>query len=227
MGGIRSAARKRLGVRIAKLLAIDAACALVLGTGLAAFGIRAGSAGALGLKAQSAAAPVLSVDPAVGFAPAAMPTAPTPWNGTNPFKCKIQNAGQGTTVPDPGADPYCVSFDKTNQSVTQLGLVTFLSKEPARVAAAVPKCKYFQEDHWRGSIIQSDGQTVLYSFYGHYFFDKATGDGGVWVKDFTVAGHTFDPRTLPGFPAQYDRDFGPGTGGFITHDDVPADPSCA
>ena len=94
------------------------------------------------------------------------------------------------------------------------------------MAAAVPKCFYYQEDHWRGSLIQSDQQTVVYEFYGHYFFNKATGDGGVWVSGFTVAGKTFDPRTLPGFPPQWDSDFGPGTGGVISHDDVPVDPSC-
>jgi len=151
---------------------------------------------------------------------------PTPWDGVNPFDCTIQDAGQGTTVPDPGADPYCVRFDKTNQNITELGLVDFLSKEPARVAAAVPKCFYYQEDHWRGSLVQSDQQTVVYEFYGHYFFNKATGDGGVWVTGLTVAGRTFDPRTLPGFPPQWDPYFGPGTGGVISHDDVPVDPSC-
>lgn len=159
-------------------------------------------------------------------APARALSAPTPWDGVNPFDCTIQDAGQGTTVPDPGADPYCVRFDKTNQNITELGLVDFLSKEPARVAAAVPKCFYYQEDHWRGSLIQSDQQTVLYEFYGHYFFNKATGDGGVWVSRFTVAGHTFDPRTLPGFPPQWDPYFGPGTGGVISHNDVPVDPNC-
>jgi hypothetical protein len=153
--------------------------------------------------------------------------APTPWDGVNPFACTIQDAGQGTTVPDPGADPYCVRFDKTNQNVTELGLVDFLSKEPARVAAAVPKCFYYQEDHWRGSIVQSDQGTVVYEFFGHYFFNKATGDGGVWVTGFTLAGQTFDPRTLPGFPPQWDPYFGPGTGGVISHNDVPVDPSCA
>jgi len=158
--------------------------------------------------------------------PARALSAPTPWDGVNPFDCTIQDAGQGTTVPDPGADPYCVRFDKTNQNVTQLGLVDFLSKEPARVAAAVPKCFYYQEDHWRESLIQSDQQTVVYEFYGHYFFNKATGDGGVWITGFTIAGQTFDPRTLPGFPPQWDADFGPGTGGVISHDDVPVDPSC-
>jgi len=159
-------------------------------------------------------------------APARALSAPTPWDGVNPFDCTVQDAGQGTTVPDPGADPYCVRFDKTNQNVTQLGLVDFLSKEPARVAAAVPKCFYYQEDHWRGSLIQSDQQTVVYEFYGHYFFNKATGDGGVWVTGLTVAGRTFDPRTLPGFPPQWDAYFGPGTGGVISHNDVPVDPSC-
>ncbi len=152
---------------------------------------------------------------------------PTPWDGTNPFNCTIQDAGLGTKVPDPGADPYCVRFDKTRQNLTQLGIVDFLSKEPARTAAAVGKCFYFQEDHWRGSVVQSDPSTLLYEFEGHYFFNKATGDGGVWITGFTLAGQTFDPTSLPGFPPGYGRYFGPGTGGVITHDDIPVDPQCA
>jgi len=152
---------------------------------------------------------------------------PTPWNGSNPYRCKIQNAGFGTRVPHPNADPYCVRFDKTRQNITQLGILDFLEKEPARTAAAVPKCFYFQEDHWRGSVVQSDGQTVLWEWVGHYFFNKATGDGGAWVKGFSLNGHTFDPTTLPGFPSQYKSDFGPGTGGVITHDSVAVDQKCA
>jgi hypothetical protein len=151
---------------------------------------------------------------------------PTPWDGTNPFNCVVQNAGTGTKVPDPGADPYCVSFDKTNQNITQLGLLTFALNEPARTAAAVPKCFYFQEDHWRGSLIQSDGSTELYEFIGHYFFNEATGDGGVWITDFNIAHQTFDPTQIPGFPTQDGQYFGPGTGGVITHDDVPVNPVC-
>jgi hypothetical protein len=162
----------------------------------------------------------------LGAAPARALAPPAPWDGTNPFNCTVQDAGQGTAVPDPGADPYCVRFDKTNQNLTELGLVQFLSLEPARTAAAAPKCFYYQEDHWRGSIVQSDPSTALYEFVGHYFFNKATGDGGVWVTGFTVAGQTFDPTSLPGFPPGYGQYFGPGTGGFITHDDVPADPTC-
>lgn len=153
-------------------------------------------------------------------------SSPTPWDGKNPFVCKIQDAGRGTKVPDPGADPYCVNFDKTNQNVSQLGLVKFLSLEPARTQAAAGKCFYYQQDHWRGSVIQSKAQTKTYEFYGHYFFNKATGDGGVWVTDFNLNGRTFDPASLPGFPPQYGQYFGPGTGGFITHNAVPVDPVC-
>lgn len=166
------------------------------------------------------ASALLTAGSAQGLAP------PTPWDGTNPFNCTVQNAGLGTVVPDPGADPYCVRFDKTHQNITSLGIVDFLLKEPARTAAAVPKCFYYQEDHWRGSINQSD-PTPIYEFTGHYFFNKATGDGGVWVTGFSVAGQTFDPTSLPGFPPGYGRYFGPGTGGVITHNDIPADPRCA
>jgi hypothetical protein len=179
-------------------------------------------------KAMAAALATTIVLAILQIGPSASALAPpTPWDGVNPFRCTIQDAGQGTKVPDPGADPYCVHFDKTNQNVTQLGLVTFLTKEPARVQSAFTKCFYFQEDHWRGSLIQSDQQTVIYEFIGHYFFNKATGDGGVWVTGLTIAGQTFDPRTLPGFPPQYDQYYGPGRGGLISHNAVPVDPSCA
>jgi hypothetical protein len=162
----------------------------------------------------------------VAAVPAWAGTPPTPWDGTNPFHCVLQDAGLGTKVPDPGADPYCVFFDKTHQNISQGGIVDFVSKEPARTAAASPKCFYFQEDHWRSSVVQSNQQTEVYEWVGHYFFNKATGDGGVWIEGFNVNGHTFDPTQVPGFPPQDGQYFGPGTGGFITHDEVPVDPAC-
>ncbi|HEX2084236.1 MAG TPA: hypothetical protein VHF89_01015, partial [Solirubrobacteraceae bacterium] len=73
---------------------------------------------------------------------------PRPWDGTNPFDCELQWAGFEATGPDPEADPYCVEFDKRRQNVTQLGIVEFFSKEPARVNAAGDKCFYYQHDHW-------------------------------------------------------------------------------
>ncbi len=159
-------------------------------------------------------------------APAYASSSPSPWDGTNPFKCVLQNAGFGPTGPDPNADPYCVYFDKTHQNISQGGIVDFVSKEPARTAAAAPKCFYFQEDHWRSSVVQSNAQTEIYEWVGHYFYNKATGDGGVWVEGFNINGQTFDPSSVPGFPPQYGQYFGPGTGGFITHNDVPVDPAC-
>jgi hypothetical protein len=153
-------------------------------------------------------------------------TAPSPWDGANPFQCVVQNVGFGTDFPRPKDDPFCVEFDKTHQNVTQLGVVDFLSREPARVAAASDKCWYHQSDHWRGSIVQNDPTTKTYEWDGSYFFDKATGDGGVYVRNFNFNGQTFDPRDLPGFPHQYDSFYGPGTGGLISHNSVQTDPRC-
>lgn len=158
--------------------------------------------------------------------PAAASAPPSGWNGENPFSCTIQNAGFGTAVPHPEADPYCVEFDKRRQNATELGVADFLSKEPARVASASNKCFYFQTDHWRGSVVQGDPRTKTYEFDGHYFFDKARGEGGVWVTNFSFNGKTQDPSAIPGLPADQARYFGPGTGGFITHDQVEADPAC-
>src|SRR3954454_1211203 len=167
---------------------------------------------------------VLALAPAAAAEAASSP--PTGWDGTNPFTCTLQNAGFGTDVPDPGADPYCVEFDKRRQNVTQLGVVDFLSHEPARVAAAVPKCFYFQSDHWRGSVVQDDGSTRTYEWDGHYYFDKAKGEGGVWVTNFSLNGQTQDPSSIPGMPQDFARYFGPGTGGVITRNNVEGDPSC-
>ena len=152
----------------------------------------------------------------VALLPLATPaTRTTGWGGENPFACELQQAGFEPTAPggDPAADPYCVEFDKRRQNVTGLGLADFLSKEPARLAAAVPKCFYFQSDHWRASVVQDDGATKLYEWDGHYFFDKARGEGGVWVTNFNVNGRTADPGATPGVPPEYAEHLGPGTGG--------------
>ncbi|HEX4625219.1 MAG TPA: hypothetical protein VH231_12245 [Solirubrobacteraceae bacterium] len=138
----------------------------------------------------------------------------------------MQQAGFGATGPDPGADPYCIDFDKRRQNIAELGVVDFLANEPARTAAAVPKCFYFQSDHCRGSGIQDDGSTKTYEWDGHYFFDKARAEGGLYVTNLNLNGHTADPSALPGLPPDWSRSFGPGTGGVITHNDIPADPSC-
>jgi hypothetical protein len=148
------------------------------------------------------------------------------YDGTNPFACTLQQLGGGTDFPDPDADPFCVEYDKRHQNVTQLGVVEFLSKEPARVSAAGPKCFYFQRDHWVGSIVQGNQQTQTYAWDGSYYYDKAKGTGGVFVENFSFNGQSGDPTQLPGFPAQYKPYFSEGRGGVRSDDEVPVDPSC-
>jgi hypothetical protein len=159
-------------------------------------------------------------------APAGAQTGTSGWDGTNPFDCTLQYAGTEAGVPNPEADPYCVEFDKRHQNVTELGVVQFLSLEPARVAAASPKCFYFQHDHWVGSIQQGNPATQTYAWDGSYYFDKARGTGGVYVENFSFNGQTGDPSQLPGFPAEYKPFFGNGRGGVQRSEAVDADPSC-
>ena len=123
-----------------------------------------------------------------------------PYHGENPFQCQTQNTGFGVDYPDPGADPFCVKYNKTNQNVRHVGLVDFLLLEPARVAAAVPKCFYHQHDQWTGWV--THGGQELWNWRGRYFFDKARGMGGVFVTDVRVLGQPYDPRLLPGFPPE-------------------------
>lgn len=164
---------------------------------------------------------VLALAPAAGADPLA------PYDGSNPFRCKVQDVGTGVDFRDPDADPFCVEFDKTNENVTDFGIVDFLLNEPARVAAAVPKCFYHQTDHWTGSI-QQGTDPVLWHWDGSYFFDKARGMGGVHVDNLVVAGFPMDPRLLPGFPPEFSPYFGPGaSGGAFLAETIPADPGCA
>ncbi len=167
-----------------------------------------GKKGMRTLVAIAAAAGTLGA--ATTAAAAAAPIAP--YNGANPFKCKLQKLGTGTEYKNPNADPLCVEFDKTNQNVTDFGIVEFLAAEPARIAPAVPKCFYYQVDHWTGSIEQG-GQPTLWHWDGMYFFDKAKGMGGVHVETLTIGGVPADPALLPGFPAEFSPYFGAGEGG--------------
>src|SRR3954449_9918842 len=152
---------------------------------------------------------------------------PAGWDGTNPFSCTLQQLGMGTEFPQPDADPFCVEFDKRHQNVDQLGVVDFLSNEPARVAAASGKCFYFQSDHWRGTVSESVPESETYAWDGHYYFNKATGAGGVYVENFRVGGQSGDPTALPGFPEEWKQYFSQGRGGVQAVGDVQADPRCA
>jgi hypothetical protein len=185
-----------------------------MGTGkrLTAFAIGAALLWALPAAAQ-AGAPY----------PAGQPYAP--WDGASPFRCTLQNAGTGTTVPDPGADPYCVEFDKTQQNVKELGIFDFLANEPARFAAAGNKCFYYQSDHWTGSIDQG-ASPELWHWDGQYFFDKAWGVGGVNIQSFRIGGQPASPSAYGEVPPEFAPYMDQGGGGSYIIANVPADPTC-
>jgi hypothetical protein len=135
-----------------------------------------------------------------------------PYDGHVPFRCELQKVGTGTDFPDPAADPFCVEFDKTNQNLTDLGILDFALQEPARVAAAVTKCFYFQRDHWTGWIVQG-AEPELYHWDGDYWFDIARGVGGVSVRNLRIGGMPMD--ATPFVPAAYQPFFDPSGGGGV------------
>jgi hypothetical protein len=135
-----------------------------------------------------------------------------PWDGSNPFRCKNQDVGTGTDFPFPNADPFCVEFDKTQQNITDFGIVQFLLNEPARTLAAVTKCFYYQQDHWTGSIVQGQ-PPELWHWDGQYFFDRAKGTGGVAIHNFRLAGEAVDIR--PYVPPAFKPYFYPTGGGGV------------
>jgi hypothetical protein len=162
---------------------------------------------------------------AAALAPAAPAEPIAPYDGHGPFNCQLQDVGTGTAFPHPDADPFCVEYDKTQQNVTDFGIFEFLSKEPARVAAAVPKCFYFQRDHWTGSVVQGT-PPELWHWDGSYFFDKANAGGGANVANFRVAGQAMD--ATPYAPSEFQPYLSAGGGGgALVSGQVPADPSCA
>ena len=176
---------------------------------------------------RSLAAIALAVGALAGAAvPAAAQSGLSGWDGTNPFDCTLQQLGGGVDYPQPDADPFCVEYDKRHQNVTELGVVQFLSLEPARVAAASPKCFYFQHDHWVGSLVQGDASTQTYAWDGSYYFDKARGTGGVYVENFSFNGQSGDPSSLPAFPPEYQPFFDHGRGGVQRSEAFEADPAC-
>jgi hypothetical protein len=164
-----------------------------------------------------------AVAQAAGPYPAGQPYAT--WDGTSPFNCILQDAGTGTTVPDPNADPYCVEFDKTHQNVTDFGIFDFLANEPARFAAAGPKCFYYQSDHWTGSIVQ-DTSPETWHWDGQYFFDKALGVGGVNIQSFRIGGQPASPSAYGEVPPEFAPYMDQGGGGSYFIANEPADPTC-
>lgn len=148
-----------------------------------------------------------------------------PYDGRKPFRCKVQRVGTGVAFPDPGADPFCVRYNKRNQDITTLGVIGFLANEPARLGAAGGKCFYFQRDRWRGSIAP-DGDGEIYHWKGGYFFDLAAGIVSGYAKRVRIAGDGGDGSHMENMPEQWRPYVHESGAGAMVRFDVPADPRC-
>jgi hypothetical protein len=112
------------------------------------------------------------------------PYADPPWAA----ECTFHEFGEGE-APAPGSledDPLCVRYAKEDITVDDGGALAFLAAEPARVLAAVPACRYWQQDRW--SVQVSEGTTAVVAWEGSYWFDRGAGTGGAVLRDFRLAG---------------------------------------
>jgi hypothetical protein len=147
------------------------------------------------------------------------------YDGSNPFLCELQFAGEGTEVPDPDADPFCVEYDKTRQDLTDMSIVEFLGGEPQRLEAASDKCFYYQRDRWRSRAVAGQELTETYSWDGAYFLDRAAGRGGAYAESFTVGGEPAADLS-PILPERYGSYFSEGRGGLMGDMGIEVDPRC-
>jgi hypothetical protein len=166
---------------------------------------------------------------------AAADTPVRPWSPP-PFadECTVHSFGEGE-VPDPlgyPEDPLCVEYAKRDITVDNGGAVAFLLAEPARVALAAPKCRYWQQDHW--SVQFSRGDVPVLRWDGSYWFDKGTGRAAGRLARLTVGGQRVGVEQaaaivervspeLADYLRSYDRR-GPGA---AVVGDTALDPRCA
>ena len=128
----------------------------------------------------------------------------------DPVQLRAAAGGLRGEGPNPEADPYCVEFDKRRQNVTELGIVEFFSKEPARVGAAGDKCFYFQADHWRSAVVQDDGTTAIYEWDGRYCVRPREGRGRRLRRELQDQRPHRGPEQGPGDPARVRAGHGAG-----------------
>jgi hypothetical protein len=148
--------------------------------------------------------------------------------------CTVHRFGEGeapdlTAYPD---DPLCVEYAKRNITVDNGGALAFLLAEPARFAIALPKCQYWQQDHW--SVQVSRGDTAIVRWDGSYWFDKGTGQAATRLRHLTVGGQPAGVNRAADLVAKvspelaaYLRAYGHGGSGLGMDAGVPVDPRCA
>ena len=132
----------------------------------------------------------------------------------------IHHFGEGVAPPLDGCafDPLCVEYEKRDITATNGGAIDFLAAEPARFAIAIPKCRYWQLDHWR--VQPSPGDPTIVGWDGDYWFNKRNATGAAELKNFTIGGQPAGPGQAadliePVDPdlAQVIRSYGTGPGG--------------
>lgn len=160
---------------------------------------------------------------------------PTPYHDP-PFTCEVEHVyGEGeapelTDLPDD--DPLCVVYAKEEITVADGGAVAFLLGEPARVAAALPACRYWQRDTWSIQLA-ADTQTVV-RWDGRYWYDRGAGTGAASMRGLELGGQPASPtevadalEPLSADLADVFRSYGEETGGGgVAFDLGDGDPSC-
>jgi hypothetical protein len=159
---------------------------------------------------------MLMAGAAVAQVPAVGPYVDPPFAG----ECTFRHFDEGES-PDfatDSADPYCVEYEKRDITASNGGAVRFLAAEPARFAQAIPRCRYWQQDHWRVQLTPDVGPLVQWD--GSYWFDLGTGTAAGRLRNFRIAGQ---PAGVEQVAALFDllapdlaallRQFGDGPGG--------------
>jgi hypothetical protein len=133
-----------------------------------------------------------------------------------------------------GEDPFCVEFEKRDITGSNGGAIRFLADEPSRFAAAIPKCRYWQQDHWR--VQPNPGDPTIVQWDGSYWFNKGNGTGAARLRNFTIAGNPASPAQAAALIAPFDPELaavilqygeGEGGGGGSSFELGASDPSCA
>lgn len=148
--------------------------------------------------------------------------------------CTVHYFGEGVAPPLRGIpdDPLCVDYAKRDITVTDGGAIRFLLAEPARVLVAVPKCRYWQQDHW--SVQIAPGTLPLIRWDGSYWWDEGAGQAGAILANLRVGDIPVDAQQAAALVTPFSRklaqfflDFGkdgPGAGYAGT---IPFNPLCA
>jgi hypothetical protein len=148
-------------------------------------------------------------------------------------QCTVHRFGEGVApnlngYPD---DPLCVEYAKRDITVDNGGAIRFLLAEPARFAIALPKCQYWQQDHW--SVQFSRGDVPVIRWDGSYWFDKGKGQAAGRLRNLTVGGQPMSVARAaalvrpvsPQLAAFLDQ-YGHHGSGAAFVGDVPLDPRC-